>query len=236
MLGVDRVRHGRPRRPAAAASSASSSASATPTSKTRVGVFFGEPGQDGARPLLRRRGTRPRPGCMRCGRCMVGCPHGAKNTLVKNYLWLAEKRGVEIQPERQVTEMRPLGRRRRLRRLRGHQRALRLLGRGSAHGADRARRGRRRRPARHQPAAAALPPRRRAAADLGPARRAGAHQQRVDPRRHRPERLPRTSPSRSRSPPASTPTPTPTSRPSPTARRRLDELPLHAADRRRDRS
>jgi len=40
---------------------------------------------------------------------MVGCRHGAKNTLVKNYLWFAEKLGVQIQPERQVTEIRPLG-------------------------------------------------------------------------------------------------------------------------------
>jgi cholesterol oxidase len=40
---------------------------------------------------------------------MVGCPHGAKNTLVKNYLWLAEKRGVEVTPDRMVTEVRPLG-------------------------------------------------------------------------------------------------------------------------------
>ena len=31
---------------------------------------------------------------MRCGSCMVGCRHGAKNTLVKNYLWFAEKLGV----------------------------------------------------------------------------------------------------------------------------------------------
>ena len=46
---------------------------------------------------------------MQCGRCMVGCPHGAKNTLVKNYLWLAEHRGVEVQAERTVTDIRPLG-------------------------------------------------------------------------------------------------------------------------------
>jgi cholesterol oxidase len=45
---------------------------------------------------------------MQCGRCMVGCPHGAKNTLVKNYLWLAEHRGVEVQAERTVTDIRPL--------------------------------------------------------------------------------------------------------------------------------
>src|SRR6185436_6018313 len=33
----------------------------------------------------------------------------AKNTLMKNYLWFAEKLGVKIEPERQVTEIRPLG-------------------------------------------------------------------------------------------------------------------------------
>jgi cholesterol oxidase len=40
---------------------------------------------------------------------MVGCRHGAKNTLVKNYLWFAEKLGVAIRPERQVTEIKPIG-------------------------------------------------------------------------------------------------------------------------------
>jgi cholesterol oxidase len=40
---------------------------------------------------------------------MVGCRHGAKNTLVKNYLWFAERLGVEVIPERQATEIRPLG-------------------------------------------------------------------------------------------------------------------------------
>ena len=33
---------------------------------------------------------------------MIGCRHGAKNTLVKNYLWFAERLGVEILPERQA--------------------------------------------------------------------------------------------------------------------------------------
>ncbi len=40
---------------------------------------------------------------------MVGCPHGAKNTLVKNYLYLAEQRGAQVQPERTVIDIRPLG-------------------------------------------------------------------------------------------------------------------------------
>jgi cholesterol oxidase len=75
---------------------------------TRVGVFFDEPGETVADPYFEGEGPE-RTGCMRCGSCMVGCRHGAKNTLVKNYLWFAEKLGVEIFPERHVTEVRPLG-------------------------------------------------------------------------------------------------------------------------------
>jgi cholesterol oxidase len=79
--------------------------------KTPVGVFFG--GEDGAGvtvadPFFDGEGPE-RTGCQLCGRCMVGCPHGAKNTLVKNYLYLAEKRGVQVMPERTVVDIRPLG-------------------------------------------------------------------------------------------------------------------------------
>ena len=75
---------------------------------TRVGVFFDQPGKEVPDPFFEGEGP-DRTGCMRCGSCMVGCRHGAKNTLVKNYLWFAEKLGVRIEPERQVTEIRPLG-------------------------------------------------------------------------------------------------------------------------------
>ena len=75
---------------------------------TRVGVFFDKPGEEVPDPFFGGDGPA-RTGCMRCGSCMVGCRHGAKNTLVKNYLWFAEKLGVKIEPERQVTEIRPLG-------------------------------------------------------------------------------------------------------------------------------
>ena len=40
---------------------------------------------------------------------MVGCRHGAKNTLVKNYLWFAERLGARVLPERHATEIRPIG-------------------------------------------------------------------------------------------------------------------------------
>jgi cholesterol oxidase len=43
-----------------------------------------------------------------CGGCMVGCRHNAKNTLDKNYLWFAEKRGAEIIPETLVELIRPV--------------------------------------------------------------------------------------------------------------------------------
>jgi cholesterol oxidase len=74
---------------------------------TRVGVFFGPAGEQVDDPYFGGMGPR-RTGCVRCGACMIGCRYGAKNTLVKNYLWFAEKLGVEILPERQAREIRPL--------------------------------------------------------------------------------------------------------------------------------
>jgi len=76
--------------------------------KTPVGVYFGEPGVTVSDPFFGGEGP-DRTGCNLCGRCMVGCPHGAKNTLVKNYLWLAERRGVQVMPDRTVVDVRPLG-------------------------------------------------------------------------------------------------------------------------------
>ncbi|MEX2108727.1 MAG: GMC family oxidoreductase [Solirubrobacterales bacterium] len=76
--------------------------------KTPIGVYLDNPGQTVSDPYFEGEGPE-RTGCQQCGRCMVGCPHGSKNTLVKNYLWLAEHRGVEVQAERTVTDIRPLG-------------------------------------------------------------------------------------------------------------------------------
>ncbi len=74
---------------------------------TRVGTFFGKPGETVPDPYFGGQGP-DRSGCVGCGSCMVGCRHNAKNTLRKNYLWFAEKLGVEVMPERQVSDVRPL--------------------------------------------------------------------------------------------------------------------------------
>ncbi|MCW8845857.1 MAG: GMC family oxidoreductase [Gammaproteobacteria bacterium] len=76
--------------------------------RTPVGVFFGEPGVEVPDPYFGGSGPS-RSGCKRCGACMIGCRHGAKNTLVKNYLWFAEKAGAEVLPDHHVTDIRPLG-------------------------------------------------------------------------------------------------------------------------------
>src|SRR5437870_12716654 len=69
--------------------------------RTDVAVFFGEPGKEVPDPYFGGEGPA-RSGCVFCGGCMVGCRHNAKNTLDKNYLYLAQKLGVDIYPETQV--------------------------------------------------------------------------------------------------------------------------------------
>ena len=72
---------------------------------TPVGVFFGPDGANGekapgktvADPYFGGAGPQ-RTGCIECGECMTGCRWGAKNTLVKNYLYLAESAGAQVHP------------------------------------------------------------------------------------------------------------------------------------------
>ena len=63
-----------------------------------VGVFFGEPEVTVPDPFFAGEGPE-RTGCHHCGGCMVGCRHGAKNTVDKNYLHLAEAKGAQVFPE-----------------------------------------------------------------------------------------------------------------------------------------
>ncbi len=76
--------------------------------KNDVGVFFGAPGETVPDPYFGGKGPA-RTGCKFCGACMIGCPVGAKNTLDKNYLHLAENLGAKIFPETFVTGVRPCG-------------------------------------------------------------------------------------------------------------------------------
>ncbi len=74
---------------------------------TDVGVYFGEPGETVADPYFGGAGPE-RSGCVKCGACMVGCRHNAKNTLDRNYLYLAEAGGATVLAERKVTDIVPL--------------------------------------------------------------------------------------------------------------------------------
>jgi cholesterol oxidase len=77
---------------------------------TPVGTFFGMPDDEGEEvpdPYFGGEGP-PRRGCIHCGGCMVGCRYNAKNTLVKNYLYLAEKWGAEVEAEAEVRDIIPL--------------------------------------------------------------------------------------------------------------------------------
>jgi cholesterol oxidase len=77
-----------------------------------VGVFFGrdgrkEPGVEAGDPYFGGVGPDRR-GCLETGECMTGCRHNAKNTLVKNYLFLAERGGVTVVPQTTAVAVRPL--------------------------------------------------------------------------------------------------------------------------------
>jgi cholesterol oxidase len=75
---------------------------------TNVAVYFGEPGKTVSDPYFSGKGP-DRTGCIFCGACMVGCRHNAKNTLDKNYLYLAQENGAEIQAESEVVDVKPRG-------------------------------------------------------------------------------------------------------------------------------
>jgi cholesterol oxidase len=80
---------------------------------TPTGVYYGTPGAESRGvtvpdPFFGGEGPA-RTSCTRCGNCMVGCRVGAKNTLTKNYLWLAERRGARVEALRTVVSVRPLG-------------------------------------------------------------------------------------------------------------------------------
>jgi len=69
---------------------------------TPVGVTFEVPADaPNGDPHFGGRGPA-RAACTNCGECMTGCRHGAKNTLVKNYLYFAELAGAQVLPDTTV--------------------------------------------------------------------------------------------------------------------------------------
>jgi cholesterol oxidase len=74
---------------------------------TDVGAFVGESENNVPDPFFNGKGPE-RAGCRQCGGCMVGCRYNAKNTLPKNYLYLAEKNGAKVIAEAKVMDVRPL--------------------------------------------------------------------------------------------------------------------------------
>ena len=80
--------------------------------RTRVAVFEPPEGEAGGKtypdPYFGGEGPE-RATCIGCGGCMVGCRYNAKNTLDKNYLYLAEKHGARVFAETRVVDVKPLG-------------------------------------------------------------------------------------------------------------------------------
>jgi len=74
---------------------------------TTVAVYFGQSGVTVPDPYFQGEGPE-RTGCNACGGCMTGCRFNAKNTLDKNYLYLAEKHGLSLHADTEVTWVRPL--------------------------------------------------------------------------------------------------------------------------------
>jgi cholesterol oxidase len=79
--------------------------------RTQVAVFQEAEGEAGGNtypdPYFGGEGP-DRTTCNGCGGCMVGCRFNAKNSLDKNYLYLAEKHGAQIFAETKVVDVRPL--------------------------------------------------------------------------------------------------------------------------------
>jgi cholesterol oxidase len=64
---------------------------------TPNGIFFGAPDEHVPDPYFDGAGPA-RTGCSFCGRCIAGCPTGAKNSLTQNYLYLAQQAGAQVLP------------------------------------------------------------------------------------------------------------------------------------------
>ena len=76
-------------------------------SARRQTAFISAPRKSWSRTRFLTARDRTGPDAFLCGRCLTGCPHGSKNTLDKNYLYLAQRLGATIFPLRKVTSIAP---------------------------------------------------------------------------------------------------------------------------------
>ncbi|MCL4154876.1 UNVERIFIED_CONTAM: hypothetical protein GTU68_001984, partial [Idotea baltica] len=73
----------------------------------KVAVYFGDAGKTVKDPYFEGKGP-DRTGCVHCGACMTGCRYNSKNTLDKNYLYLAQQLGATIIAEKEVVNVTPI--------------------------------------------------------------------------------------------------------------------------------
>lgn len=70
-------------------------------------IYFGQAGVEQTDPYFDGKGPA-RTGCQFCAGCTSGCAYGSKNALYLNYLYLAEKLGVDVHPEHKADRIEPL--------------------------------------------------------------------------------------------------------------------------------
>jgi cholesterol oxidase len=77
-----------------------------------TGVYLpqedGEQGKVSSDPYFNGDGP-DRETCRYCARCSIGCRYNAKNTLMKNYLFFAQRNGAEIRADSEVVLIEPIG-------------------------------------------------------------------------------------------------------------------------------
>ena len=96
MLGVADVPLDDPGRRAPARARATSSGSARRTRRPTSASTSATPGETSRRPVLRRRGARRAPAASAAAPAWSAAATAPRTRCVKNYLWFAERRGVEV--------------------------------------------------------------------------------------------------------------------------------------------
>lgn len=75
--------------------------------KPHLAILMGDSSKQIPDPYFDGEGP-PRTPCHLCGGCMTGCRHDGKNTLDKNYLYLARKHGLQLHADTEVVKVSPI--------------------------------------------------------------------------------------------------------------------------------